>query len=148
MFGKKNGLETPFTPRQKDLIRNTFVHIAAIKEEAAKIFYAKLFVLDPSLKILFKGDMQQQGTKLMVMLAAAVKGLDDLDGLIPVVQDLGRRHVVYGVIDEHYDTVGSALLSTLEAGLGDMWTEEVEEAWTTIYTVLTKMMKEASREAA
>ncbi|ANQ49176.2 hemin receptor [Flammeovirga yaeyamensis] len=132
------------TSQQKKLVQNTFAMVAPISDKAAEIFYTKLFELDPSLRPLFKTDIKEQGKKLMTMLAAAVNGLNDLDALVPVVQDLGRRHVVYQVEDKHYDTVAEALLYTLGVGLGDDWTDEVQEAWTTVYTVLATTMKEAA----
>ena len=96
---------------------------------------------------MFRGSIVEQRKKLMQMLAAAVKGLERLDQLVPVVQDLGRRHVAYGVTDAHYETVGSALLWTLEMGLGRAFTPEVKDAWTTVYGVLATTMKEAARGA-
>src|SRR6185503_20846014 len=86
-----------------------------------------------------------QYRKLAQMLTAAVKGLDHLDRLVPVVQDLGRRHAGYGVTDGHYDTVGAALLWTLEKGLGSAFTPETKEAWTTVYGLLATLMKDAAR---
>jgi hemoglobin-like flavoprotein len=80
-------------------------------------------------------------------ITAAVKGLDRLDQLVPVVEQLGRRHADYGVIDAHYDTVGSALLWTLEMGLGHAFTADVKDAWATVYGLLATTMKEAAREA-
>ncbi|MBB3697961.1 MULTISPECIES: globin family protein [Flammeovirga] len=144
LFGKKKKEEGPITSQQKKLVQNTFAMVAPISDKAAEIFYTKLFELDPSLRPLFKTDIKEQGKKLMTMLAAAVNGLNDLDALVPVVQDLGRRHVVYQVEDKHYDTVAEALLYTLGVGLGDDWTDEVQEAWTTVYTVLATTMKEAA----
>ncbi|MCR9251316.1 MAG: globin domain-containing protein [bacterium] len=138
----------PITSKQKELVQSTFAMVVPIKDKAAEIFYAKLFELDPALKPLFKGDMKVQGDKLMTMIAAAVKGLDDLGGLVPVVQDLGKRHVGYGVEDSHYDTVAAALLSTLETGLGDAWTDEVKDAWVAVYTVLANTMKDAAATVA
>jgi hemoglobin-like flavoprotein len=76
-----------------------------------------------------------------------VKGLDRLEQLVPVVQDLGRRHARYGVKDEHYDTVGAALLWTLEKGLGAAFTPELKEAWATVYGILATTMQQAAREA-
>ena len=140
--------EGPISASQKEMVQSTFAMVVPIKEKAAEIFYAKLFELDPSLKLLFKNDMVEQGEKLMTMLAAAVKGLDDLGNLVPVVQDLGKRHVGYGVEDEHYDTVAAALLYTLETGLGEAWTDEVKEAWVAVYTVLATTMKDAAAEVA
>ena len=94
---------------------------------------------------MFKGDMPNQRRKLVQMLTAAVKGLDRLDQLVPVVQDLGRRHAGYGVEDQHYDTVGAALLWTLDRCLGRAFTPDLEDAWTTVYVVLATTMKEAAR---
>src|SRR3712207_225737 len=102
------------TPRQKLLVQQTFADVAPIADVAARLFYARLFELDPSLEALFGGDMEEQGRKLMQMLTVAVRGLDHLDELVPAVRALGRRHVGYGVRDEHYATVGAALLWTLE----------------------------------
>jgi hemoglobin-like flavoprotein len=96
---------------------------------------------------MFRGDMADQRRKLMQMLTAAVKGLTRLEQLVPVVEDLGRRHAAYGVADAHYDTVGAALLWTLEMGLGQAFTPEVKDAWATIYGLLASTMKcAAARE--
>lgn len=146
IFGKKD-TGAPITPKQKELVQSTFAQVAPIAEQAAEIFYTKLFELAPEVKPLFKGSIKDQGRKLMTMLAAAVKGLDDLGALVPVVQDLGKRHVKYGVKDEHYDTVAAALLYTLETGLGDSWNDEVKEAWVAVYTVLATTMKDAAKAA-
>ena len=136
------------TPAQKTLVQTTFSAIAPLADDVAVIFYGRLFEIDPSLRHMFPGDMAQQRKKLMQMLTAAVKGLDRLDRLVPVVQDLGRRHGAYGVVDAHYDTVGAALLWTLQKGLGSAFTPEVEDAWSTVYGVLANTMRDAAREAA
>ncbi|MFY0625994.1 MAG: hemin receptor [Reichenbachiella sp.] len=136
------------TKKQVEIVQNTFALVAPISEKAAELFYGKLFELDPQLKGLFKSDIKEQGKKLMMMLSAAVKGLGNLDALVPVVQDLGKRHVGYGVKDEHYNTVGSALLYTLEAGLGEVWNEEAKDAWTAVYTLLSGVMKSSAAKKA
>ena len=135
------------TPAQKRLVQDTFATIAPIADDAAVLFYRRLFELDPSLQRMFRGDMAEQRKRLMQMIAVAVKGLDRLDQLVPAVQDLGRRHAGYGVEDRHYETVGAALLWTLEKGLGDAFTADVREAWTTVYGILATTMKEAARDA-
>jgi len=132
------------TPMQKKLVQSSFAKVVPIAETAAELFYSKLFALDPSLKPLFKGDLKEQGRKLMRMISMAVNGLDRLEALVPAVQDLGRRHVLYGVQPAHYDTVGEALLWTLERGLGPDFTPEVKEAWTVVYGILASVMKEAA----
>lgn len=135
------------TPTQKTLVQDTFASIAPIADDAAALFYRRLFELDPSLRAMFRGDMSEQRRKLMNMLGAAVKGLDRLEQLVPVVQDLGRKHAGYGVEDRHYDTVGAALLWTLEKGLGSGFTPEVKEAWAAVYGLLASTMQTAAREA-
>ena len=129
------------TLTQIELVQNTFAVIAPIADDAAALFYRRLFEIDPSLESMFRGDMAEQRRKLMFMLTAAVKGLPRLDRLIPVLEDLGRRHVHYGVVDAHYDTVGQALIWTLEKGLGSAFTPEVRDAWITVYGVLAATMK-------
>lgn len=132
------------TNTKKQLVQGTFGQVAPIADTAAKLFYDRLFDLDPSLRALFKSDMDEQGRKLMQMIGAAVNGLDDMEALLPTVQDLGRRHANYGVLESHYETVGEALLWTLGQGLGEKFTPEVEEAWAETYTVLATVMKEAA----
>lgn len=129
------------------LVQQTWKQVDPIREQAAALFYGRLFELDPSLRPLFKGDMAEQGRKLMNMLAAAAMGLDRLDSIVGEVQALGRRHVAYGVQDAHYDTVGAALLWTLEQGLGDAFTPQVKAAWAEAYTLLADTMKQAAADA-
>jgi hemoglobin-like flavoprotein len=134
------------TLTQIELVQKTFAVIAPIADDAAALFYRRLFEIDPSLRPMFKDDMSGQRKKLMHMLTAAVKGLPRLDRLVPVVEDLGRRHARYGVTDEHYATVGNALIWTLEKGLGSAFTPEVKDAWVTVYGVLASTMKHAAAE--
>lgn len=129
---------------QITLVQNTFTLVEPIAEAAAGLFYNRLFELDPSLRRLFKSDIKEQGKKLMQALAFVVKGLSKPERIIPVVEDLGRRHVSYGVEGAHYDTVGAALLWTLEQGLGAAFTPEVEQAWAAAYGLLAEVMQEAA----
>ncbi len=126
------------------LVQDSFQKVVPIADKAAEIFYGKLFEKDPSLKPLFKGDMKEQGEKLMSMIATAVNGLNNLDAIVPAVQDLGKKHRGYHVPKESYDTVGAALIETLEVGLGDDFTIEVKNAWIKVYRVLSSTMIEAS----
>jgi hemoglobin-like flavoprotein len=127
-------------PRQITVVQESFAKVLPIADVAAAMFYNRLFETAPGLTPLFKGDMEQQGKKLMSMIATTVRGLDDRDKLVPVVQQLGVRHRDYGVQDKDYATVGAALLWTLEKGLGGAFTAEVREAWTTVYGVLADTM--------
>lgn len=132
------------TPENQVLVRESFAKVVPIAPQAAALFYGRLFVLDPTLKPLFKGDMNDQGRKLMAMIGTAVANLDSLQAIIPTVQDLGRRHRSYGVQPAHYDTVSAALLWALGQGLGDAFTPPVEAAWTEAYTILATVMKDAA----
>jgi hemoglobin-like flavoprotein len=136
------------TPEQIFLVQRSWKQVLPIADTAAEMFYTKLFSLDPSAKPLFKGDMKAQGRKLMAMIGTAVSGLTQLQTIVPAVQELGRRHVKYGVKDSHYDTVGGALLWTLEQGLGEAFTPDVKAAWTAVYGVLAATMKDAAKVPA
>lgn len=136
------------TPEQIELVKSSWAKVLPIADTAAELFYGKLFQLDPSLKPLFKGDMVEQDKKLMRMINTVVNALDRLDTIVPAAQQLGIRHIGYGVKDEHYDTVGVALLWTLEAGLGTAFSKPTKQAWATAYGVLADTMKNAAAEAA
>jgi len=136
------------TDEQIKLVQDSFKQVAPIAETAAQLFYARLFELDPDLELLFKGNLSEQGRKLMQMIGLAVNSLDRMDQLLPVVQSRGARHVGYGVRDKDYDTVGQALLWTLRKGLGQAFTPEVEAAWTNVYATLASAMQSGSRTPA
>lgn len=126
---------------QINLVQSSFAEVRPIAATAAGLFYQRLFALDPALRPMFKGDLTHQGRMLMAMLTAAVNGLTHLDTLVPVVRQLGARHAGYGVRESHYDTVGTALLWTLEQGLGDKFTHEVRSAWAAAYELLAHVMQ-------
>jgi hemoglobin-like flavoprotein len=132
------------TPQQITLVKTTWAQVVPIKEKAAELFYGKLFELDPAVKPLFKGDIVEQGKKLTMAINTVVNALDKIETMVPIIQDMGRRHVGYGVKSQHYDTVGAALIWTLGAGLGSAFTPEVKEAWVGAYTLLATVMKEAA----
>jgi hemoglobin-like flavoprotein len=133
------------TPDQKRLVQETWTHVVPIADAAADLFYRRLFEIDPSTCELFGAtDMPAQRKKLLQMLAVAVRGLDDLDALTSTLEELGRRHVGYGVTDAHYDSVGAALLWTLEEGLGDAWIPAVAAAWTEAYVLMSGIMRSAA----
>lgn len=136
------------TPEQAVLVKNSWAMVTPIANKAAELFYGKLFELDPSLKGLFTGNMTEQGRKLMTMINTAVNSLDKLEAIVPAVEQLGTRHIAYGVRDKDYDTVGAALIWTLSTGLGDAFTPTVKDAWTTVYGVLASAMKTAAAKAA
>ena len=122
------------------LIRASFALVVPASQTVGLIFYRNLFSLDPTLKALFPEDLSQQSAKLMQMLEAVVNSLDKLDDLVPVVQQLAKRHVKYGVTPQHYQTVGAALLNTFVEGLGDDLSAEAFIAWKELYLLLSQTM--------
>jgi hemoglobin-like flavoprotein len=129
------------TPRQIELVQTSYTAVEGLGDKAGQLFYARLFAIDPSLRTLFKGDMDAQARKLMQMITVAVRGLKDVTKLQPALVALGARHGGYGVLPAHYDTVAAALLDTLATGLGDAFTPEVKQAWTDCYGLLATTMQ-------
>ncbi|MEL6450029.1 MAG: globin family protein [Pseudomonadota bacterium] len=128
------------TPAQIDDVQASFAKVVPIRDAAAEMFYARLFEIAPQVRPLFKGDMTEQGAKLMATLSAVVNGLKDLDAIVPVAEKLAVGHVAYGVKAEHYPFVGAALIDTLQQGLGDDFSADVQSAWETAYGTLTGVM--------
>ncbi|MCP4999531.1 MAG: hemin receptor [Hyphomicrobiales bacterium] len=131
------------------IVQDTWQHVLPIAEVAADLFYDQLFELDPSIKALFADtDMSAQKAKLLATLAITIAGLNTSASLLRDLEALGRRHAGYGVLPAHYALVGEALLWTLEKGLGDRWSDEVREAWTSAYGMIAQqMLKGTSSDA-
>src|SRR5258708_29743705 len=132
------------TPDQIELVQQSFAKVAPIAGTAADLFYDRLFTIEPDVRSLFPSDLTEQKKKLMQMLATAVTNLHQVEKIIPAVEDLGRRHVGYGVTEKHYEPVGAALLWTLEQGLGPDFTPPVKTAWTEAYMTLAGVMQNAT----
>jgi nitric oxide dioxygenase len=125
---------------QITLVKASFEQVKPIAVQAAALFYQRLFEIAPHVKPLFRGNMDEQGRKLMATLAAVVNGLDQLTAVLPTASALAKRHVAYGVKAADYAPVGAALLWTLEQGLGASWTPETAQAWTDAYGLLSGFM--------
>lgn len=133
------------TPEQTQIIRDNWRQVTPIADTAAKLFYERLFEIDPAVKPLFANtDMTAQRGRLLDAIALVIAGLERVETLRPTLSDLGRRHVSYGVEDHHYDSVGAALLWTLKEGLGDNWTPEAEAAWTEAFGVIAGAMRKGA----
>ncbi len=137
-------------PETIEMVQESFKKVVPIAGAAADIFYLRLFEIAPEVRPMFPENMVKQKGKLMQMLGTAVQNLHRLEEVLPAIQELGAKHIDYGVKDTHYDAVGSALLYTLEKGLGDDWTPELKSSWTEVYTALATIMKgaAAARQAA
>ncbi|MCB1909150.1 MAG: hypothetical protein KDH15_17430 [Rhodocyclaceae bacterium] len=134
--------------QQIQWVQSSFQTLAADPDGVARAFYAQLFRIAPELRPMFKPEMGEQRARLMQVLAAAVRGLDDLDRLLPTLHALGRRHAGYGVEPRHYAVVGRALVDTLRVGLGAAFTADVEAAWCAAYAALAEAMISGSAATA
>ncbi|MBV9261437.1 MAG: hemin receptor [Pseudolabrys sp.] len=130
------------TPQQIDLVQQSFAKVTPISDQAATLFYGRLFEIAPEVKAMFPADMAEQRKKLMATLSVVVNGLTKLDTILPAASGLAKKHVGYGVKPAHYTPVGAALLWTLEQGLGPAWTPQLKDAWTAAYTTLSGFMIE------
>jgi hemoglobin-like flavoprotein len=128
------------TPDQIRLVQSSYARLKPAAEGVAAAFYERLFALDPSLRRLFRDDLSNQGERLMHMIGAAVGLLNRPETLFPVLHALGARHVGYGVEAHHYETVGHALIDTLEAGLGSGFTSELRSAWLALFEIVRTEM--------
>jgi nitric oxide dioxygenase len=134
--------ESKMTPEQAALVQQSFAKVASISDQAATMFYERLFQIAPQVRSMFPTDLTEQRKKLMATLAVVVNGLTNLESVLPAASALAKRHVAYGAKVEHYPVVGSALLWTLEKGLGEAWTPDVAGAWTAAFTTLSGFMIE------
>ncbi|MEZ5852904.1 MAG: globin family protein [Hyphomicrobiaceae bacterium] len=134
------------TPEQVKLVQDSFKLVEPIAPQAADLFYGRLFEIAPAVRPLFPSDISGQKEKLMSMIGTAVNNLHQVEKIVPAVQELGRRHVAYGVTAAHYQPVGEALIWTLEKGLGDKFTPDVKAAWLATYTTLEGVMTAAAAE--
>jgi hemoglobin-like flavoprotein len=133
---------------QIDLVQQSWQELAGIRAKVGGLFYDKLFSIDPALGLLFRGDLREQGDKLVSMIDAAVQGLSDPEPLLTTLALLGMRHKGYGVRSQDYETVGKALLSTLSLGLGAKFSSEVQAAWMEAYTLIASTMQSGAGEMA
>jgi hemoglobin-like flavoprotein len=130
------------TPESIASVRKTWALVAPVADTAAESFYQRLFALDPRLRLMFSGtDWAAQRRKLVHAINLAVASLDKIEELAPTLEALGSRHASYGVQDSHYDTVGEALIATLERGLGEAWTAEAAAAWKEAYRIVAAGMR-------
>jgi len=136
------------TPRQKQIVRESFAAVREMAGPLAQLFYGRLFEVEPGVRRLFHEDIKRQGDKLMDMLSAVVDNLEQLDTLTPALHAMGQRHVAYGVVDRHYDTVEQALLWSFGHALGADLDAETRAAWRTVIGKVSAAMKDGARQPA
>jgi hemoglobin-like flavoprotein len=143
--GSTQPTQAAMIPTHILLIRKSFDQVVPVRDQAVALFYKRLFEIDPSTRLLFRDDLKAQGAKLIAALSTVVESLPDPDTMLSMLQGLARRHVGYGVTEAHYDSVGDALIWTLEHALGPAFTPEVRQAWADAYELLASVMSDAAR---
>ena len=137
------------TPERRQLVIESWKSLAPSGPQVGAIFYRRLFEIDPALRPLFKDAiLDEQIRKLITMLDLIVHWLDIPERLVPVLKQLGARHHGYGVQDEHYGKVGTALIGTLEEGLGDKFTPDLRSAWTEAYLLISSLMRRGAAKVS
>jgi len=135
------------TTQQIQLVQRSWEKVKPAMQQAGELFYFKLFKKAPQIRHLFKEDITEQAGKLGYMLTYVVSRLDKLETILDDVQRLAVNHNKYGAQPAHYAVVGECLLETLEEGLKPQWNEELKQAWTVAYGILSNAMIEAQQNA-
>jgi hemoglobin-like flavoprotein len=134
------------TPQQIKIVRENVERIAPVADKATTTFCDRLFALDSSLRLMFDENSAERKQELLMMLKFAVETLDRIDVFMPSLEALGRKHVGYGVRDEHYDAIGASLILTLRQMFGKEFTLETEKAWLETYTLVAGTMRRAAKQ--
>lgn len=132
------------TPRQIELIQETFQRAVRIGPHFTATFYRELFAMEPAAKAMFRGDMIVQGEHLMRALGHVADAIADLDSVLPALREMAVRHIAYGVEARHYPIVGTALLRTFRHELGADFSSEARAAWAAAYEAMAAAMCEAA----
>lgn len=122
-----------------ELIRQTWADAPA---NFAELFYADLFGYKPELRSLFPADLTEQQRKLMVTITAAIKLAENPEKLVPVLQELGRKHKGYGVTSEMYTAVGASLLDVLSVHVPN-YSAKADASWEELYAFVSSVMENA-----
>jgi len=104
-------------------------------------FYERLFKIDATIPALFRGtDLLEQGEKMVRMFEVVLGSRQPMSALRPILRRMGDRHAVLGVTPAHFASMRTALLSTIQVGLGSAYTKEVAAAWSSWYSALSAEM--------
>ena len=128
-------------------MRASFGKAAATGDEAPLYFYSHLFLSHPETRALFPVSMAHQRDRLFAALGDVMARVDDLDALVPILEQLGRDHRKFGTVADHYPAVGASLIATLKH-FDDDWHAELERSWAEAYDLVASVMIKAADEAS
>ncbi|WP_236003205.1 globin domain-containing protein [Nonomuraea antri] len=130
------------------MVKESFSVVEPVADKAAAYFYGRLFAESPHLRAMFPPAMDVQRDRLFSALTRIVWSLDSPDGLATYLGQLGRDHRKYGVVSEHYTSVGNALLATVRKFAREIWTPEIEAAWVSAYAAAAQAMIDSAESDA
>jgi NAD(P)H-flavin reductase/hemoglobin-like flavoprotein len=127
-------------------LKASWANVVAAGDDVPLYFYSHLFLTHPEVRAMFPIQMSGQRDKLMAALGAVVSNVDEIDSVVPLLEQLGRDHRRFSVVTEHYSAVGASLLATLKKFLGHMWTRELADTWSQAYGLVAKVMVAAAEQ--
>jgi NAD(P)H-flavin reductase/hemoglobin-like flavoprotein len=128
------------------VLKGSWAKVAAFGDDVPLYFYSHLFLGHPEVRSMFPIQMSGQRDKLVAALGAVVSSVDELDKVVPLLEQLGRDHRRFEVITEHYTAVGASLLAMLKKFLGPLWTPDLADAWVQAYGLVAKVMVSAAEQ--
>ena len=127
-------------------LKASWANVVAAGDDVPLYFYSHLFLTHPEVRAMFPIQMSGQRDKLVAALGAVVSNVDEIDSVVPLLEQLGRDHRRFSVVTEHYSAVGASLLATLKKFLGHMWTRDLADTWSQAYGLVAKVMVAAAEQ--
>ena len=127
-------------------LKASWANVVAAGDDVPLYFYSHLFLSHPEVRSMFPIQMSGQRDKLVAALGAVVSNVDELDSVVPLLEQLGRDHRRFSVVTEHYSAVGASLLATLKHFLGRSWTPDLADTWAQAYGLVAKVMVAAAEQ--
>ena len=127
-------------------LKASWRNVVAAGDDVPLYFYSHLFLSHPELRAMFPLQMTGQRDKLVTALGAVISNVDELDKVVPLLEQLGRDHRRFSVVTQHYEAVGASLLATLKRFLGPSWTADLADTWAQAYGLVAKVMVAAAEQ--
>lgn len=126
------------------LVQQSFALLEPALEPLMDLFFARLFQMEPSLRNLFPNDLSHHKRIFCRTLALIICEMEELAQLDTRVEELGKLYIALGLDAGAYDTLGAALVWTVEIGLGEAFTLEMRTAWSLFYGEMAKGIRVAA----
>jgi len=127
----------------REAVRECIQQLTSRMNGLCATFFTHLFRIDPSQVNIFDGSAVTLNRKFINMMAT-LKSIKDLEKMRPAIESLTKRHFSYGMRVEHLEPFHQALMIALKEQMGDRFTDELEQAWNSVYAEIIAIMKEAA----